>query len=68
MSDSREHVELRGSAISTVTLEEWQAWVDELTRLLTEAGLSPEQIADDLRETFAGITFRDADGHSWRHD
>ena len=68
MSDAREHIELRGSAISTVTLEEWQARVDELTVLLTEAGLSPEQIADDLRETFAGITFRDAAGRSWRHD
>jgi hypothetical protein len=68
VSDSREHVELRGSATSTVTLEEWQARVDELTLLLTDAGLSPEQIADDLRETFAGITFRDADDHSWRHD
>lgn len=68
MSDAREHVELRGSEASTVTLEEWQARVDELTLLLTEAGLSPEQIADDLRETFAGITFRDPAGHSWRHD
>ena len=68
MSDLSGMAVLYGTTATMVTPAQWSERVEELRGLLASAGFTPEQIDDDLREAYGGITFRDAGGASWRHD
>jgi hypothetical protein len=63
-----EHVVLRGTDDSIVTLQEFNERLAELRALLAEMELSPEAARAELAAAFAGITFRDRAGATWRHD
>ena len=56
-----------GSA-ETVTVERWQQHVDELRRDLEDEGLSPDDVAVDLRSALGDISFTDQTGATWRYD
>ena len=68
MTERTERVEFTGTQESWMTMVEWDAVVGDLAARLSDAGLAPADVTDDLREAFGGITFRDTESRLWRHD